>query len=71
MGIVLTGMGFDGAEGLAQIKAVGGLTLAQDRESSIIFGMPKAAIERGVVDGVLSLSKIPRAIITAMQTTKP
>jgi len=71
MGIVLTGMGADGAEGLAQIKAAGGLTLAQDKESSIIFGMPKAAIERGVVDGVLSLSKIPRAIVTAMQTTQP
>ena len=71
MGVLLTGMGSDGAEGLAQIKAAGGLTLAQDRESSIIFGMPRAAIERGVVDGVLSLSKIPRAIVTAMQTTQP
>ena len=70
MGIVLTGMGSDGAEGLAQIKAAGGLTLAQDKESSVIFGMPKAAIERGVVDGVLSLSKIPRAIVTAMQERK-
>jgi len=67
MGLVLTGMGADGATGLAQIKAAGGLTLAQDRESSIIFGMPKAAIERSVVDEVLSLSKIPRAILTAMQ----
>jgi len=66
MGVVLTGMGSDGAEGLAQIKAAGGLTLAQDKESSAIFGMPKAAIERGVVDGVLPLSKIPRAIVTAL-----
>ena len=70
MGVVLTGMGSDGAEGLAQIKAAGGLTLAQDRESSTIFGMPKAAIERGVVDGVLSLSKMPRAIVTAVQERK-
>lgn len=67
MGVVLTGMGCDGAEGLARIKAAGGLTLAQDEESSTIFGMPKAAIERGVVDGVLPLSKIPRAIVTAIQ----
>ncbi|MDY6877409.1 MAG: chemotaxis response regulator protein-glutamate methylesterase [Chloroflexota bacterium] len=70
MGVVLTGMGADGAEGLAQIKAAGGLTLAQDKASSTIFGMPRAAIERGVVDGVLSLSKIPRAIVTAMQESK-
>ena len=67
IGVVLTGMGADGAEGLAQIKEKGGLTLAQDRESSTIFGMPKAAIERGVVDGILPLSKIPRAIVTATQ----
>ena len=67
MGVVLTGMGSDGAEGLAQIKAAGGLTLAQDKESSTIFGMPRAAIERGVVDGVLPLSKIPRAIVTALE----
>jgi len=70
MGVVLTGMGTDGAEGLAQIKSAGGLTLAQDKETSTIFGMPKAAIERGVVDGVLALSKIPRAIVMAMEERK-
>lgn len=67
IGVVLTGMGVDGAEGLAQIKAAGGLTLAQDKESSTVFGMPKAAIGRGVVDVVLPLSEIPRAIVEAMQ----
>jgi len=67
MGVVLTGMGSDGVEGLAQIKAAGGVTLAQDKESSAIFGMPKAVIERGVVDGIFPLSEIPRAIIKAIQ----
>jgi len=67
VGVLLTGMGADGAEGLAQIKAAGGITLAQDKESSAIFGMPKAAIERGVVDRVLPLSEIPHAIVAAIE----
>jgi len=67
VGVLLSGMGADGAEGLAQIKAAGGLTLAQDRESSTIFGMPRVAIERGVVDRVLALSEIPGAIVAAIQ----
>jgi len=52
---------------LAQIKAAGGLTLAQDRQTSTIFGMPRVAIERGVVDRVLPLSEIPRAIVAVIQ----
>jgi len=67
IGIVLSGMGADGTEGLAQIKAAGGLTLAQDRETSTIFGMPKVAIERGAANRALPLSEIPAAIIEAMQ----
>ncbi|MDX1997289.1 MAG: chemotaxis-specific protein-glutamate methyltransferase CheB [Thermoanaerobaculia bacterium] len=61
-GVLLTGMGTDGAEGLAELHQAGGLTLAQDEASSVVFGMPRAAIERGVVDLVLSPAEIGRAL---------
>jgi two-component system chemotaxis response regulator CheB len=55
-------MGRDGALGLAAIKAAGGRTFAQDKASSTVYGMPKAAVELGVVDEVLSLDQIGVAI---------
>jgi two-component system, chemotaxis family, protein-glutamate methylesterase/glutaminase len=61
--VLLTGMGRDGAQAMGSIKAKGGRTIAQDENTSIIFGMPKAAIELGVVDKVLPLDQI------ASQTT--
>ena len=54
VGVILTGMGNDGVDGLAAIRAAGGKTLAQNQESSIVFGMPGAAIGRGIVDHVVS-----------------
>jgi len=67
LGLVLTGMGRDGAEGLAHIKQAGGITLAQDRESCVVFGMPKAAIDKGVVDQVLPLSQTPAALVEILE----
>ena len=56
--VVLTGMGEDGADGTAAVQRAGGHTLAQDEASSIVFGMPKAAIQRGAVDRILPLSSM-------------
>jgi two-component system chemotaxis response regulator CheB len=67
MGVLLTGMGEDGAAGLQAVRAALGQTLAQDEESSVVFGMPRAAIARGAVEQVLPLEKIPDAIVSAVE----
>jgi len=58
IGVIMTGMGDDGVEGLGEIQRRGGMTIAQDAKTSIIYGMPKVAFEKGVVDVVLSLDEI-------------
>ena len=58
-GVVLTGMGGDGTRGLAAIRAAGGLTVAESSDTAVVFGMPRQAIEAGVVDRVLDLDAIP------------
>ncbi|MCX7795018.1 MAG: chemotaxis response regulator protein-glutamate methylesterase [bacterium] len=62
IGVLLTGMGSDGARGLEEIKRNGGKTIVQDERSCVVFGMPKAAIDRGVVDVVVDLEGIPTEI---------
>jgi two-component system chemotaxis response regulator CheB len=62
LGIILTGMGKDGAQGLLEMKQSGAETWAQDEASCVVFGMPKEAIACGAVDLVLPLSKIPARI---------
>ena len=62
LGIIMTGMGDDGARGLKEMKDAGARTLAQDEASCVVFGMPKEAIKLGAADRVLSLASIPQAI---------
>jgi two-component system chemotaxis response regulator CheB len=63
LGIIMTGMGDDGAQGLKEMRAAGASTIAQDEKSCVVFGMPREAIRLGAVDHVLSLAQIPRAIV--------
>jgi len=63
VGVILTGMGTDGAEGLLNMKKAGATTIAQDEASCVVFGMPCAAIEKDAADHVVSLNDIPRAIL--------
>ncbi|MFC7073699.1 chemotaxis response regulator protein-glutamate methylesterase [Halovenus rubra] len=65
IGVILTGMGEDGAAGIKSVKAVDGITIAQNEETSAVFGMPKRAIETGYVDEVLAIDDIADGIIRA------
>ena len=71
IGLVLTGMGYDGAEGVRNLKKVGARTVAQDQESSIVYGMPKEAAKTGCVDQVVSLEAIPSLLIEWISTKEP
>jgi len=63
LGVILTGMGNDGANGLKEMNNLGAVTIAQDKESCVVFGMPKEAIALGAADKVLSLQLIPNEIM--------
>ena len=62
VGIILTGMGDDGAAGMLEMREAGAYTFAQDEKSCVVFGMPKEAIARGGVDEVLPLCEMPRRL---------
>ena len=64
--VLLTGMGRDGTDGLKVVKGQGGRTIVQDEKTSVIFGMPKSAIDAGVVDVVCPLERISSEIINSL-----
>lgn len=71
--VLLTGMGKDGAAGMAALKRAGAVTIAQDQSSCVVFGMPKEAIALGAVDEVVPLNEIPKRLLwyaTASRTRK-
>lgn len=67
IGVIMTGMGSDGASGLGSIKQAGGRTIAQDEGTCVVFGMPKAAIDMGNVDEVLPLEAIPMRLTALLK----
>jgi two-component system, chemotaxis family, protein-glutamate methylesterase/glutaminase len=68
LGIILTGMGKDGAAGMLDMKNAGAVTIAQDEKSSVVFGMPKEAINMGAVDHVQDIHRIADKTIAVLQT---
>ncbi len=65
MGVIMTGMGDDGARGMKEMHDAGAFTIAQDEETSVVFGMPKEAIAHGGVDRTVGLTQIAREILAA------
>lgn len=67
MAVILTGMGNDGAIGIKEMKRAKAYTIAQDEESSVVFGMPRAAIETGVVDEIVKLENVADSIVKNLE----
>jgi two-component system chemotaxis response regulator CheB len=63
MGIILTGMGDDGARCLGELQAAGGVTVAQDEESSVVYGMPREAVKMGSAGQTVALDRMAAAIM--------
>lgn len=71
LGVILTGMGRDGAEGLRAIHDAGGTTWVQDEASSAVFGMPKAALDLGAVDAVIPLEALASTVLSKLRGVSP
>lgn len=67
LGIILTGMGADGAKGMLAMKQVGSFTIAQDEKSCVVYGMPKEAVKLNAVDKILPLDQIPQAALNMIR----
>lgn len=70
MGVILTGMGNDGAEGMNAIRKQGGLTIGQDAASCTVYGMPRACAELGALARMVPLFQIPTEILQATRYRK-
>lgn len=68
IGIILTGMGYDGAKGLLAMKRKGAKTIGQDEKSSVIYGMPKVAYDIGAVERQAALSNIPQILVSILRS---
>jgi two-component system chemotaxis response regulator CheB len=66
IGVLMTGMGDDGARGLYDMRQVGGRTIVQDESSCVVFGMPREAIERGAAEVIVPLGKIADAVMRSV-----
>ena len=67
IGVIMTGMGDDGAAGMREMKDAGAHTIAQDEASCVVFGMPKRAIEAEGVCEVVTLDRVPSAVLRAVE----
>jgi two-component system chemotaxis response regulator CheB len=70
MGIIMTGMGSDGAQGMSAIRREGGFTLGQDEFSCAVYGMPRVCAEMGILDRVVPVASIPYEILEATRYHK-
>jgi two-component system chemotaxis response regulator CheB len=70
LGVIMTGMGRDGAAGLLEMRKAGAYTIAQDEASCVVFGMPKEAIKIGAAETVVPLSEIPRTLLKELSSEK-
>ncbi|MCB0753161.1 MAG: chemotaxis protein CheB, partial [Ignavibacteriae bacterium] len=66
LGVIMTGMGKDGLESIKKLKTLGGYCLAQDEQSCVVYGMPRAIVDNGLADVIASLEDIPKILNQAI-----
>jgi two-component system chemotaxis response regulator CheB len=67
LGVILTGMGGDGAKGLLEMRHAGSFTIGQDEQSCVVYGMPAVAAELGAVEEVVPLDRIPHRMVSVLE----